>query len=193
MKKKPYSPYNRFPDAVLKKILYITGATTLAITVIFNILDRSLVTPELDVPDGMIAFELTNNLHTARLMIDSWGTYGKLTAAFSLGLDYLYLVVYSLFLGIAAYMTGKKLSNRSFLFSKTGYHLSWMILLAALFDSIENFALYRILIGCQHKIWASTAFYFATIKFTIVLVTLLYLLIGLIMITLSNRSKNQLA
>jgi len=191
MSKIPYSPYNNTTPGFRKKMLYWSGIFTVVITVIFNILDQSLVTPGDEVADGMVAFELTNNIHDARIMVDMWGEKGRLVAAFSLGLDYLYLIAYALFLGIIAYETGKKLTGRSALLAKPGYWLSWLMILAAVYDAIENFALIRILTGCQYSLWATTAYYFATIKFAIVIITLVYIFLGLVMMWVTRPSKNQ--
>ena len=191
MSKIPYSPYNNTTPEFRKKMLYWSGIFTVVITVIFNILDQSLVTPGDEVADGMVAFELTNNIHDARIMVDMWGEKGRLVAAFSLGLDYLYLIAYALFLGIIAYETGKKLTGRSALLAKPGYWLSWLMILAAVYDAIENFALIRILTGCQYSLWATTAYYFATIKFAIVIITLVYIFLGLVMMWVTRPSKNQ--
>jgi hypothetical protein len=191
MSKIPYSPYNNTTPGFRKKMLYWSGIFTVVITVIFNILDQSLVTPGDEVADGMVAFELTNNIHDARIMVDMWGEKGRLVAAFSLGLDYLYLIAYALFLGIIAFETGKKLTGRSALLAKPGYWLSWLMILAAVYDAIENFALIRILTGCQYSLWATTAYYFATIKFAIVIITLVYIFLGLVMMWVTRPSKNQ--
>jgi len=184
-----YSPYNNTSAGFRKKMLYWSGFITIAITIIFKILDLSLVTPGEDIPDGMVAFELTNNIHVTRIMAEMWGEKGRIVAAFSLGLDYLYLIVYALFLGIIAFEIGKKLTGRSTLLAKPGYWLSWLMIVAALFDGIENFALIRILTGCQYSVWATIAYYFATMKFTIVVITIIYILLGLVMIQVMPKSS----
>ncbi len=191
MSKTPYSPYNNTTSDFRKKMLYWSGVITLIITIIFNVLDQSLVTPGEEVPDGMVAFELTNNIHDARIMVDMWGEKGRLVAAFSLGLDYLYLIAYALFFGIIAFEIGKKLTGRSALLAKPGYWLSWLMILAAVYDAIENFALIRILTGCQYSLWATTAYYFATMKFAIVIVTFVYIFLGLVMIWITRPAKSQ--
>ncbi len=184
MSKLPYSPYKNTSAGFRKKMLYLTGFITVLITLIFKISDLSLVTPDKNIPDGMMAFELTNNIHVTRIMAEMWGEKGRIIAAFSLGLDYLYLIVYALFLGIVTFEIGKKLTGRSVLLARLGYWLSWLMVAAALFDGIENFALIRILAGCQYPMWATISYYFASIKFTIVAITLLYILFGLTMIWL---------
>ena len=191
MKKAPYSPYNNTSAKFRKNLLYWSGAFTLILVVIMRLLDQSLVTPGEEVPDGMVAFELTNNIHDARIMIDMWGEKGRIVAAFSLGIDYLFLISYSIFFGLIAFIIGKKLNGRSRLLSKPGYVLSWLMILAGVYDSIENFALIRILTGCQYSMWATTAYYFATMKFTIVIITLVFIVLGLIMLWLTRPSENQ--
>jgi len=191
MSKTPYSPYNTTSASFRKKMLYWSGIFTVVLILIMRLLDQSLVAPGDEIPDGMVAFELTNNIHDARIMVDMWGEKGRLVAAFSLGIDYLFLISYSVFLGLIAFIIGKRLNGRSGLLSKPGYVLSWLMILAGVYDSIENFALIRILTGCQYSMWATTAYYFATIKFTIIFITLAYIVIGSIMIWLTRPSEKQ--
>ncbi len=191
MKKSPYSPYSSTSAKFRKNLLYWSGAFTLILVVIMRLLDQSLVAPGEEVPDGIVAFEMVKNIHDARIMIDMWGEKGRVVAAFGLGLDYLFLIAYSLFFGVISFEIGRKLKGRSKLLSAPGYVLSWLILLAAVYDAIENFALIRILTGCQYSLWATTAYYFATMKFTIVIITVVYIVLGLIMLWLTRPSENQ--
>jgi hypothetical protein len=141
-------------------------------------LDRFLITDE--TPDGIIGFELVKNIHEARIMLDIWGDKGRIVAAFSLGIDYLFLISYSLFLGLTSYILALNLNNRFNLLSKIGHIASWLILLAGIYDAIENFALFKIMTGCQLSIWATTAWFFASIKFAIVYAVLIYIVLALV-------------
>ena len=191
MTKLPYSPYNNTSWKFRKNLLFWSGIFTIILTLTLRLLDQSLVTPGEDVPNGMVAFELTNSIQDAHTMMDRWGEQGNIAAAFSLGIDYLYLISYSILFGLISYQIGKRLIGRSKLLSKSGYFLSWFMIVAALFDGIENFALIKILFGCQSPIWATTSYYFATMKFTIVLITLIYIILGSVIIWFTKPSEIQ--
>ncbi|NHZ86574.1 MAG: hypothetical protein GWP19_11965, partial [Planctomycetia bacterium] len=51
---------------------------------------------------------------------------------------------------------------------------------AALFDAIENIALIKLLLGSQNGIYSSIAYYFASIKFAIIAIGIIYIIIGLL-------------
>ena len=190
MSKEPYSPYNNTSGRFRKNMLYWSGGFTLLLLVILRLLDQSLTVE--GTPDGIVGFELVKNIHDARIMIDMWGEHGRLIAAFSLGIDYVFLISYALFLGLCSYEIGKKLSGRSRLLSRPGFWLSWLMLLAAIYDSIENYSLIKILTGSKSQLWATTSYYFSTIKFAIVFVTLIYIVLGLVMIWITAEpSKKQ--
>jgi len=189
MNQRPYAPYNNASRKLFKNTLWWSGAFTIVLMVILRIVDQWLTTPES--PGGMVGFELAGNIQETLKMIISWGEHGRIMAGFSLGIDYLYIVSYSLFLGLSAFAIGKKLNSRNNFLSKPGYWFSWLMFIAAFFDGIENYALIRILSGDHDQLWASISFYFASTKFVIVLLTLLYIILGLIAIRITKPAKNQ--
>lgn len=188
MKKQPYSPYNNASDRFIKNTLLWSGAFTIIIMIVLRIIDQSLTTPE--TPNGIIGFELIKNIHHAETIMNIWGEHGRMMAALSVGIDFLYIVSYSIFLWLATFSIGKKLNGYSGILSKSGYRLSWLIFLAGTFDIIENYALIKMLNGVHNQLWATTAYYFSLLKFAIVIITLLYLILGLVMVWLTKPVKN---
>ena len=189
MTKEPFSPYRNASGKFIKNTLWWSGAFTIIVMIALRIIDQWLTTPES--PAGMVGFELAGNIHNTRIMIDSWGETGRIMAGLSLGIDFLYIVAYSLFLGLSAFAIGKKLQGRSKLMSRPGYWLSWLMLFAGIFDAIENYSLIEILSGNEYQHWATTAYYFSTTKFAIVIITLLYLVLGLATMLITKPAKNQ--
>lgn len=189
MKKEPYSPYRNASGKFIKNTLWWTGAFTIIVMIALRIIDQWLTTPES--PTGMIGFELAKDIHITRIMMDSWGEKGRIMAGLSLGIDFLYIVAYSLFLGLSAFAIGKKLEGRSKLLSRPGYRLSWLMLLAGIFDAIENYSLIEILSGNDYQRWATAAYYFSTTKFAIVIITLLYIILGLATMLITKPAKSQ--
>ncbi len=189
MKTPPFSPYQNTSFRFRKNLLWWSGTFTLVLMVAIRMVDQWLTTPES--PGGMVGFELAKNINKTLIMINSWGEHGRIMAGFSLGIDYLYIVAYSLFLGLSAFAIGKKLSSRSSFLAKPGYWFSWLMLLAGIFDGIENYALIKILSGNHEQLWASLSYYFASTKFGIVLITLLYIIVGLLTLWITRSAKKQ--
>ena len=127
-------------------------------------------------PNGIVSFELAKNLNTCEGIINSWDMTAKTDAGLSLGIDFLFLLLYSGFIGLAIYVLNEKLWKKKTFIYQTGKVFVIIIFMAALFDTIENIALIRLLKGHLEQIWVSIAFYAATLKFTFVSVSILYLI-----------------
>ena len=131
-------------------------------------------------PNGIVSFELTKNLNTSEAITNSWDSTAKTDAGLGLGIDFLFLLLYSGFIGMAIYILNEKLWKQKKIIYRTGKLFVVLIFLAALLDSIENIALIRLLKGHLEQIWVSIAFYAATIKFTFVGISILYLMGNLV-------------
>ena len=105
--------------------------------------------------------------------------------AFGLGLDYLFMPVYALTISLSVLMASRKHAGA---FARLGAYIGWAALLSALFDVIENFALWRLLSN-----WAVTPFCprmaaaNATIKFVLILVGILFALAGWLLPEKGNK------
>ena len=182
-----HSPFKVIPDKNRISFLWLFGILTVILLSVLHWLDTFMISEEM--PDGIIGFELVKNIHDARIMLDVWGDTGRIAAAFSLGIDYLFLISYSLFLGLLSFHFARKFEGRLRLLSKTGYFMSWLIIVAGIYDAIENFALLKIMLGCQLSIWAITAWFFATVKFAIVFIVIAYLVLSLIFMALMPKQN----
>lgn len=128
-------------------------------------------------PAGILSFEFAGTFTNARLMMHSWDYTAKLRAAFGLGLDFFYLIAYSMTLSLACVYIAKLWVTFNH-FSKAGLVIAWLQWPAALFDSIENVALIALL-SDSNLVWLPPlAYWMAAAKFTLVIIALLYLLIG---------------
>ena len=183
-----YSPFNNTSASLRKKLTWISGVFTIILIVIMKFLDSYLTTE--GTPDGIVSFELAKNIHDARVMMDMWGDTGRIVAGFSLGLDYLFLISYSLFLGLISFYFARKFDGRFKILAKLGYSFSWIIFLAAVYDAIENFALFKILTGSGTSLMAVTAWFFASFKFLIVFLVLGYIALSLIFNVIFPVPKN---
>lgn len=128
-------------------------------------------------PAGIVSFEFAGTLANARLMMHSWDYSAKMRAAFGLGLDFLYLIAYSMTLALACVYIAKSwaLFNG---FSKAGLWIAWLQWPAALFDGIENAALIALLSDSNSAWLPPIAYWMAAAKFMLVGIALLYLMAG---------------
>ena len=143
-------PLAFLPLRVRKRLFFTFLFLTLVLFAVFRVLDQPLRTDA--APDGIVSFELAGDAQTARLITDSWKqTSLQLSAtgspnpdivnvpyafaAFGLGLDYLFMPVYALALGLATLLAAQKHSGalRS-MAAAAGYGA----FAAALFDALEN-------------------------------------------------------
>jgi hypothetical protein len=133
-------------------------------------------------PDGdsynIVPFELAHSPEQAAKIMAVWGEDGIRAAVFQTYADYIFLVMYSsvIALGILAVVSG--LPDNS-LWVKIGRFLAWGQWGAGLCDAIENAAMLVSLNGTPSAPYTQIAYYFATVKFTLLGVGLAFLLIGL--------------
>ena len=131
-------------------------------------------------PNGIISFELAGSLEKAREIIASWDESARLHAAFSLGLDFLFLVVYSSAIGLGCLLASKALSRRHWPLVVFGVPLAWGLWLAALADAVEDIALTQILFGSSYQFLAPLARWSAILKFALIFAGLVYSFLGLV-------------
>jgi hypothetical protein len=75
-------------------------------------------------------------------------------------------------------LVARGFSRRSRFLSTAGILLAWAQLGAALLDGLENYALIRVLLGSQHKLWPMLAQWWALLKFFLVALGLVYVVFG---------------
>ena len=128
---------NLFFKLSYKRALFISGLFTIIIFLTLGYFDRSLITE--NAPKGIISFEFAKNMDKSISIISSWDLSALVNAGLSLGIDFLFLVVYSIFFSIACYLIAQKYLNRNNWMYKIGLLLAKLQFVAALFDAIENF------------------------------------------------------
>lgn len=148
-------------------------ALTLAMFGLFNILDQPLRTSA--APNGIVSYELAGSPEEAQAMLTSWDEHARLFAAFGLGFDYLFMPVYSLALSFGLLLAG---SAKPTWLQKLTVFLGWGVLLAALFDALENYALWKILTGSIDSAFPQIAAVCANIKFILLILGLLAAISG---------------
>ncbi len=171
-------PFKKLSNSALRPALILFLFLSLMLLSAMSLLDKNLKTAA--APRGIISFELAGDLERGNRILASWQTEGKIRAALSLGLDYLFLIVYALFISLACVLIGRRSGPKYRLWAYWGFVLGWGQLLAALLDAIENFALIRLILGSPRDVWPIIARWCAIVKFSIVGAGLAYILIGAI-------------
>ncbi len=183
--KHPYSCLNQ-SQQVSMFIVFLPLAILLLICM--QIIDQPLQTEA--APMGIVSFQLAGSLSESHLIMESWQKQGQMYAAFSLGLDYLFMLTYAVAFGLACVLLASKLFSKGSRLADFGPILAWGAILAALLDVLGNYTLWQLLIGSDAEIWAIISYWSATIKFTILTVIILYLVVGLILAARPKASSN---
>ena len=126
---------------------------------------------------GIISFELAKDLSKSEAILNAWNMESKTAAGMSLGFDFLFLLVYSLFISILIDTLNERLWKHTKIYT-IGVILIWCMFLAALFDMIENVALIKLLLGDLQQKWSSIAYYFAISKFSLLFIGILFIVLN---------------
>ena len=181
------SPFDRFSTPVQKRILVIALILSAALLTTMRVLDQTLRTP--DALRGIVSFELAKNMGASRQIMNSWNQQAIQNAVLSLGLDYLFLMVYAVFISTACIQISKAIQHRSPLIVVTGTALAWAQFLAAILDAVENWALIALLQNSERMWLPAMARACAIVKFSIVGAGLLFVVGGLIVMGLESILK----
>lgn len=154
--------------------LFILIFLALCLTLIMQIVGAPLTTTA--APAGIISFEFAGELGKVKQILASWDEQAQLHAALSLGLDYLYLVTYTLAIAATCLRVAASWQARRPRLARLGRSLGWSQGIAAMLDAIENLALLRLLFGSTATFWPPLAWVCAALKFTLVLSGLAYAL-----------------
>ncbi|MFY0628931.1 MAG: hypothetical protein JXR05_01045 [Flavobacteriaceae bacterium] len=178
----PFSKLSSNQEKVLTRTLFVLVLACIAVLKYF---DQFLIN---DIcTGGIISFELAGDLETATSYLNSWGGQGRIAASLSMGFDFLFPIVYTSFIALLIHKLNVKLwKNHAFF--KIGNLLILAIFIAGIFDYIENIGLINLLLGNLEQFWVSISFYFATIKFIIILIGILYILINFTLFLIKKRT-----
>jgi hypothetical protein len=169
-------PYQRIPpkhrDAVFLSFL----ALTLVLMTVLWLIDVPLKTTA--APQGIVSYELAGSVTEAQRILDSWSPTARLYAAFSLGLDYLYMPAYAIAIGLACAWAAELWSRRRRRLALAGVGLAWGLMAAALCDAIENVALITMLLSGVREPWPALAGICAAVKFLLIGAGLVIALLG---------------
>jgi hypothetical protein len=169
-------PYQRIPPKHRLGVFLSFLALTLALMSVLLRIDAPLQTAA--APKGIVSYELAGSVDGAQRILDSWNPTARLYAAFSLGLDYLYMPAYAIAIGLACAWAAELWRKRRGWLASLGVGLAWGLMVAALCDAVENIALLTMLLSGVREPWPAVAFGCAALKFALIGVGLAYALIG---------------
>lgn len=152
--------------------LQLIGVTFVFVTLTVWLyqLDRVLRTEA--APNGIVSFELARTGETSRAILDSWNPQAREAAMLLQGLDYLYLVVYPIWLSLLISSPSERLGGT---WQRAGLWMSTAVLLCAPLDAIENHALIVQIMRGPSDDLAARAWLCATMKFALLFAGWVYL------------------
>ena len=180
-------PFENLSKAARIRLIVITFVISAILLIVLRTLDAPLRTEA--APRGIVSFELAKDYEASRHILTSWNAGAKVYAALSLGLDYLFLIVYALFISLACIWVAETLnSDHSFFFILAAV-LAWSQFLAAVLDAIENMALIHLLLNSTRTWLPVLARWCAMVKFSIVGAGLIFISGSLLAIGIKKRLK----
>lgn len=158
-----HHPFESISDKKSLWLLVLLAVLTVLLMAVFR---------NIPLQPDIIQFEFNANQ-----VINDWNATDKAWAAFSLGLDFLFIIIYSNAIGLACFRAAKVMQYRRLL-AALGIWLVWGQWLAALLDVVENLALMNILFGSVTTSLVQIARWCAISKFSLIILGLLYSVIG---------------
>jgi hypothetical protein len=166
-------PLEPVPQESRKRFFITFLFLTLILFAIFRVLDKPLQTDY--APSGIVSFELAGTSQNAAHMVLTWTEEAVLHASFGLGIDYLFMPIYAFALAFGTLLAAGRHSGW---LKSLGAVAGYGAFAAALFDAVENYALFRIMLGAFDSSYPAVAATCATIKFSLLVFGILYAVVG---------------
>ena len=157
-----------------KGVFLVLLALIVLMMVVFGVTGAPLTTAA--APQGIVSFELASTTAQAETIVASWDSDARLRASFGLGLDYLFMPLYSTTIGLACIWGADILRRRHWPLASLGVPLAWGLWAAALCDAVENVALTVMLWHGVGAPWPTVSSICASIKFALIALGLVYAL-----------------
>jgi hypothetical protein len=177
-------PFDFVPSGRWPRFFWPLLGLTILLMIVFSVTGASLATEA--APYGVVSFELAGSEANAREILKSWDADSQLRAAFGLGLDYVFMVVYASTIAFGCGIISNLLQRKSWPLAKWGNLLAWAVILAALLDVVENIALTIIIFGAVASPWPEIARWCAIFKFSLIFIGIVYVIYGAV-VTLVER------
>jgi hypothetical protein len=167
------------------RLFWLLSALMAIVMALMNLVSLPLITEA--APAGIVSFELAGSVEAAQAMLASWDARAQRYAAFGLGFDYVFMLVYAAWLSLVCELAGAALWIRRLPLANLRNWLRRGMWLAAGLDAIENLGLAVILLEAPQSPWPEIAAVCAALKFGLLIAGLLYGLYGLLAARLAPR------
>ena len=128
-------------------------------------------------PNEMIRLQLAGSVSKAHDIVSSWSNAATVDMAFLQGVDELHPLVYGLLLALGAIWAGRRLAGRG---ARWAPFVAWLALTAGAFDLLENVGMVVMIRGDVEAPWPTVTTAFAIVKFSLIVVAVVYLIAGLV-------------
>jgi hypothetical protein len=123
----------------------------------------------------IVQLEVAKTVDKAHFIIESWKLSGKYVPGIkSIPLAYFFIALYTLAIGFGCRFISACTGNE--ILARGGRGFAWLVIIATICDIIENVVLSRTLLGNVTQWNVTMAYNLAHIKFSIVIVCLLFML-----------------
>lgn len=140
----------------------------------FQFLNSQLITSA--APLGLVSHELAWTVTKSQSILASWAGRPSLAAAFSLGLDYIFMLSYGFMFALGALLAAGRHSG---VLRRAGIWVTYLTLAAVGFDALENIGQARqLLSGVVTTPLVLLTSLCASLKFGLLAIVILYLLAG---------------
>ena len=167
------SPFANITPKTEKKLTFSLIYLLLITILTMQYFNSYLVAPTSTM--GIIDFELAKTVERSQEILDGWTPMAKTYAGLSLGFDFLFLLIYTLFISLIIH----KLNVRVWAYRKPyriGEILIWSMFITAILDTVENVCLIKLLVGRMSYYWSSVAYFFAMAKFVLIGISIIYII-----------------
>ena len=132
---------------------------------------------------SILDIELMRTSENAGQQVALLGSSGVDAAQMSIYLDFPFLVLYALALSAACAVLAARAAERgASSLAAAGRLMAWAAPVAAALDAVENVALLRVLDGQTGQPWPGIAYGFASVKFALLALVVVYLIAGLVLV-----------
>lgn len=130
---------------------------------------------------SILDLELMRTSANAAEQVARLGPTGVDAARMSIYLDFPFLVLYAIALSGSCVVLAARAAERGrATLAAAGRTIAWAAPVAAALDAVENVALLQVLSDRVDQPWPGIAFGFASVKFALLAVVMLYLVVGLV-------------
>ncbi len=172
-----------------RRALRLSGIATAILFVVLAIVDEAI---KASGGPGIVAFELAGTTGRVAEILGHWGQQGRDAARVSLAIDFVYLVVYGVFLTLAVLELRDVARERGWAtYARPGTAIAVLPGIAAACDVFEDIGLWLMIEGKGTGAIPPIATGFAALKFVALAVAIGYLLTGLAMLANARRGAHR--